>query len=217
MFTGIVEELGSVESLAMRAGAQGNSARLRVNCSTVLSDASEGSSIAVNGVCLTAVDLQPRSFSADLAPETLQRSNLGDLRAGARVNLERPMAANGRLSGHIVQGHVDGTGEFLGLEALGDENWWLRIRVPAELDRFLVYKGSIAIDGISLTVASIESGVVSVTIIPHTYRNTTLAGYRAGSRVNVECDVLAKHVEKLLRKLDTRSPLTVEELRESGY
>jgi riboflavin synthase len=206
-----------VESLAMRAGAQGNSARLRVNCSTVLSDASEGSSIAVNGVCLTAVDLQPRSFSADLAPETLQRSNLGDLRAGARVNLERPMAANGRLSGHIVQGHVDGTGEFLGLEALGDENWWLRIRVPAELDRFLVYKGSIAIDGISLTVASIESGVVSVTIIPHTYRNTTLAGYRAGSRVNVECDVLAKHVEKLLRKLDTRSPLTVEELRESGY
>jgi len=217
VFTGIVEELGSVESLAMRAGAQGNSARLRVNCSTVLSDASEGSSIAVNGVCLTAVDLQPRSFSADLAPETLQRSNLGDLRAGARVNLERPMAANGRLSGHIVQGHVDGTGEFLGLEALGDENWWLRIRVPAELDRFLVYKGSIAIDGISLTVASIESGVVSVTIIPHTYRNTTLAGYRAGSRVNVECDVLAKHVEKLLRKLDTRSPLTVEELRESGY
>jgi riboflavin synthase len=112
---------------------------------------------------------------------------------------------------------VDGTGEFLGLEALGDENWWLRIRVPAELDRFLVYKGSIAIDGISLTVAEIESGVVSVTIIPHTYRNTTLAGYRPGSRVNVECDVLAKHVEKLLRKLDTRSALTVEDLRESGY
>jgi riboflavin synthase len=127
------------------------------------------------------------------------------------------MLPTGRLSGHIVQGHVDATGEFLALEALGDENWWLRIRVPADLDRFLVYKGSIAIDGISLTVAEIESGVVSVTIIPHTYRATTLAGYRPGSRVNVECDVLAKHIEKLLRKLDTKAVLTVENLREAGY
>jgi riboflavin synthase len=209
VFTGIIEELGTVQSVA--AG------RLRVRCSTVLSDATEGASIAVNGVCLTAVGLEPGSFAADLAPETLLRSNLGDLRAGSRVNLERPLAPTGRLSGHIVQGHVDGTGEFVALEALGGENWWLRIRVPAELDRFLVYKGSIAIDGVSLTVASIESGVVSVTIIPHTYRNTTLAGYRPGARVNVECDVLAKHVEKLLRKLDTKSALTVEDLRENGY
>jgi len=217
VFTGIIEELGTVESVAMRAGPQGNSARLRVRCSTVLEDSITGSSIAVNGVCLTAVDLQPASFAADLAPETLRRSNLGELRAGSRVNLERPLAPTGRLSGHIVQGHVDGTGEFLALEALGDENWWLRIRVPAELDRFLAYKGSIAIDGISLTVAAMESDVVSVTIIPHTYRNTTLAGYRPGSRVNVECDILAKHVEKLLRKLDTRSALTVEDLRGQGY
>jgi riboflavin synthase len=175
----------------------------------------------VNGVCLTALDLRPDSFAADLAPETLKRSNLGDLKAGGRVNLERPMSPAGRLSGHIVQGHVDGAGEFLSLETLGDENWWLRIRVPAELDRYLVYKGSIAIDGISLTVASIEAGVVAVTIIPHTYRNTTLAGYRPGSRVNIECDVLAKHVEKLLEKLDIRhdkgSARTVESLREHGY
>jgi len=217
MFTGIVEELGSVESVAMRAGPQGNSARLRIRCSKVLEDAAEGASIAVNGVCLTALDLRPDSFAADLAPETLRRSNLGDLKPGSRVNLERPLSPSGRLSGHIVQGHVDGAGEFLSLEDLGDENWWLRIRIPPELDRFLVYKGSIAIDGISLTVASIEAGVVSVTIIPHTYRNTTLAGYRPGSRVNIECDVLAKHVEKLLERVDIRKARTVEELRESGF
>jgi riboflavin synthase len=191
MFTGIIEEVGQVES----AGA-----RLRVRCATVMSDLTEGASIAVNGVCLTAVDLQPDSFGADLAPETLRRSNLGDLHKGSRVNLERPLAAGGRLNGHIVQGHVDGTGEFLSLEELGDDNWWLRICVPAELDRYLVFKGSIAIDGISLTVAAIEDRVMSVTIIPHTYRNTTLGGYSPGARVNLECDILAKHVEKLMKR-----------------
>lgn len=208
MFTGIIEELGTVET----AGA-----KLTVRCQTVMQDLTEGASIAVNGVCLTAVDLRPDSFSADLAPETLRRSNLGDLSAGSRVNLERPLAPTGRLSGHIVQGHVDGTGELLALEALGDENWWLRVRIPSELDPFLVYKGSVAIDGISLTIAALESGVLSVTIIPHTYRNTTLGAYRPGSRVNVECDILAKHVEKLLRKLDLKSGLTVEKLRDNGY
>jgi len=106
---------------------------------------------------------------------------------------------------------------LLSLEALGDQNWWLRVRVPSELDAFLVYKGSVAIDGISLTVAALESDVLSVTIIPHTYRNTTLGGYRPGARVNLECDILAKHVEKLVRKLDVKSPLTVEKLRENGY
>ena len=209
MFTGIVEELGTVAAI--------HGGRLTVRCTTVRSDLTEGASIAVNGVCLTAVDLRPDSFSADLAPETLRRSNLGELRAGSRVNLERPLSPTGRLSGHIVQGHVDGTGEFLSLEGLGEENWWLRIRVPAELDPFLVFKGSIAIDGISLTIAALESDVLSVTIIPHTYRNTTLGGYRPGARVNLECDVLAKHVEKLLRKLDLKQPLTVEKLRENGY
>jgi riboflavin synthase len=213
MFTGIIEELGAVESVQSRSAG----ARLKVRCSTVMSDMTEGASIAVNGVCLTAVDPRPDAFSADLAPETLKRSNLGDLRAGSRVNLERPLSPTGRLSGHIVQGHVDATGEFLALDALGDENWWLRIRVPAELDPFLVYKGSIAIDGISLTIAASEGDVLAVTIIPHTYRNTTLAGYRTGSRVNLECDVLAKHVEKLLRKLDLKGPLTVEKLRDNGY
>jgi len=163
------------------------------------------------------VDPRPDSFSADLAPETLRLSNLGDLRAGSRVNLERPLSPTGRLSGHIMQGHVDGTGEFLSLEALGDDNWWLRIRVPPELDPFLVYKGSIAIDGISLTIAALEGDVLSASIIPHTWRNTTLGGYRPGARVNLECDILAKHVEKLLRKLNVKSPLTVDKLRENGY
>jgi riboflavin synthase len=213
MFTGIIEELGAVESVQSRSAG----ARIKVRCSLVMKDMTEGASIAVNGVCLTALDLRPDSFSADLAPETLDRSNLGALRAGSRVNLERPLSPSSRLSGHIVQGHVDGTGEFVSLDSLGDENWWLRIRVPAHLDPYLVYKGSIAIDGISLTIAALESDVLSVTIIPHTYRNTTLAEYRPGSRLNLECDILAKHVEKLLRKLDLKSPLTIESLRTQGY
>ena len=198
MFTGIIEELGAVESLAKQTAG----ARLRVRCALVLEDLNPGSSIAVNGVCLTALEIGRDAFSADLAPETLRRSNLGDLGPGGRVNLERPLAPTDRLSGHIVQGHVDGTGEFLALDQLGDENWWLKIRVPAELDRYLVFKGSIAIDGISLTIASLERDVLGVTIIPHTYQSTTLGMHKLGDRVNLECDVLAKHVEKLLESLE---------------
>ena len=190
MFTGIIEELGTVAT----AGS-----RLRIRCTKVLEDLHEGASIAVNGVCLTAVGLTADSFSADLAPETLRRSNLGDLKEGSRVNLERPVTPATRLSGHIVQGHVDATAEFLSLEPLGDENYWLKVRVPAELDRYLVHKGSITIDGISLTIAALDPGpVVGVTIIPHTHANTTLGFARPGARLNIEADVIAKHVEKLL-------------------
>jgi len=170
MFTGIIEELGSVESIEPQPAGS----RIRIRCKTVLSDAFEGASISVNGVCLTAVDLRPDSFSADVSPETLLRSNLGSLRPGSPVNLERPVQAGARLGGHIVQGHVDGTGEFLGIEPLGGNNWWLRVRVPPEVERYVVFKGSLAIDGISLTVAKVEADVVSVTIIPHTYENTVL-------------------------------------------
>jgi riboflavin synthase len=190
MFTGIIEELGTVAACGTR---------LVVDCATVLEDAQEGSSIAVNGVCLTALDLTPDSFKADLAPETLARTNLGDLLVGSRVNLERPVTPATRLSGHIVQGHVDATGELIALDELRDGNWWLKVRVPAALDRYLVHKGSIAIDGISLTVATLEGDVLGVTIIPHTYANTTLGSRRAGERVNLEVDVLAKHVEKLIQ------------------
>jgi riboflavin synthase len=189
MFTGIVEELGTV-------AAVGN--KLVVRCGIVLSDAHPGSSIAVNGVCLTAVDLTGDSFSADVSPETLARTNLGDLRVGSLVNLERPVTPVTRLSGHIVQGHVDGTGELMALDEVRDGNWWLTVRVPAGLARYMVHKGSIAIDGISLTIATLEGDVVGVTIIPHTYAHTTLGSRRVGERVNLEVDVLAKHVERLL-------------------
>ncbi len=216
MFTGLIEETGTVESLErLPAGA-----RLRVRCRTVLADLREGSSIAVNGVCLTARQVEHDGFVADLAPETLERSNLGDLRPGAVVNLERPLSPSGRLGGHLVQGHVDGTGEFLSLEPLGSGHWWLRVRVPAELDRYLVYKGSVAIDGISLTVAALEAGVLSVAIVPHTYANTNLRVRRLGERVNLECDIVAKYLEKLLASregLPEASRLTIEKLRQMGY
>jgi riboflavin synthase len=194
VFTGIVEELGAVESFELRP----TGARLRIRCDLVTADASEGSSIAVNGVCLTALNISGNSFEADLAPETLRRTNLGDLQTGAIVNLERPLLATGRLSGHVVQGHVDGTGNFASLELLGDNNYWLRIGIPQELDRYIVYKGSIAIDGISLTVASIEDRILSVTIIPHTYEVTALKARKAGDRVNLECDIFAKYLEKMI-------------------
>ena len=194
MFTGIIEEVGTIEYLEVRP----TGARMRVNCRVVTSDAAEGTSIAVNGVCLTALEIGAHAFSADLAPETLRRTNLGDLQAGSIVNLERPLLATGRLHGHVVQGHVDGTGEFLGLDVLGDNNYWLRIRIPEELDRYIVHKGSIAIDGISLTVAAIQEYVLAVTIIPHTYEMTALRACRPGSRVNLECDVFAKYLEKMV-------------------
>jgi riboflavin synthase len=195
MFTGIIEERGTVAAFEPRQ----TGARLRVHCTTVLSDLTEGASIAVNGVCLTAVDISTSSFDADLAPETLDRSNLGALAAGARVNLERPVTPATRLSGHIVQGHVDATGEIVALDELGDGNWWLKVLVPSALDRYLVHKGSIALDGISLTIATLDPGpLVGVTIIPHTIRHTTLGSARPGSHLNIEVDVLAKHVEKLL-------------------
>jgi riboflavin synthase len=194
VFTGIIEEVGAVVALDQHS----TGARLRVRCHTVMEDAREGSSIAVNGVCLTALDLTADTFAADLAPETLQRTNLGELKPGSLVNLERPLAPTGRLSGHIVQGHVDGTGELVSYEPIGEGNWWLKIRIPPELDRYLVYKGSIAIDGISLTIATLEECILGITIIPHTDQMTRLGQYRPGDRVNIECDILAKHVEKLM-------------------
>jgi riboflavin synthase len=196
MFTGIIEELGTVMALL----EQGTGARLVVGCKEVLQDAKEGASIAVNGTCLTAIELAPDRFAADLAPETLARTNLGQLRSGSPVNLERPLRASARLDGHFVLGHVDATAELIALDALGDENWWLRIRVPRELEKYIVEKGSLAVDGISLTVAEIKSAEVAFTIIPHTYRHTTLHAYRPGSKVNVEADILAKHLEKLQPK-----------------
>jgi len=189
MFTGIIEEIGTVT-------AAGN--RLNINCRTVLSDMKPGASIAVNGVCLTAVEIDAGSFSSDLSPETIARSNLGALRPGSRVNLERPMAVGDRLSGHIVQGHVDATAEFLSIDPLPDGNWWLKVRIPADIARYAILKGSITLDGVSLTVASIDGVDIGVAVIPHTYQATVIADYRPGIRINVEADMIAKYLEKLL-------------------
>jgi riboflavin synthase len=152
----------------------------------------------VNGACVTAVELGGNHFSADLAPETLKRTNLGDLKPGSPVNLERPLRANSRLDGHFVLGHVDGVAAIVSLQPLGENNWWLRLQVPRDLTRYIVGKGSVAVDGISLTVAEVDQNLVAFTIIPHTYEHTTLRAYSAGSRVNVEVDILAKHLEKLI-------------------
>jgi len=189
MFTGIVEELGTIAA----AGA-----RMSVKCRAVLEDTREGSSIAVNGVCLTATSVDASGFWCDLSPETLARTNLGALHEGSRVNLERPTAVGDRLSGHIVQGHVDGTAEFASLDLLPDGNWWLKVRVPKELDRYMIHKGSITLDGVSLTIASLEDSVVGVAIIPFTYGNTVISSYVDGTRINVEVDLIGKYVEKFL-------------------
>jgi riboflavin synthase len=189
MFTGIIEEVGTV-------AAAGH--RMRVRCRMVLEDIKQGASIAVNGACLTAVDIQPDGFWCDLSPETLVRTNLGALREGSLVNLERPAAVGDRLSGHIVQGHVDGTAEFLALDPLPDGNWWLKVRIPADLERYLIHKGSVTLDGVSLTVASLDDCVVGVAIIPHTYDNTVMRSYRPGIAINVEVDLIGKYVEKLM-------------------
>jgi len=176
-------------------------ARMQVQCRRVMEDTREGASIAVNGVCLTATATNNDGFWCDLSPETLARTNLGDLREGSRVNLERPAAVGDRLSGHIVQGHVDGTAEFVSLDPLPDGNWWLKVRLPKELNRYVIHKGSISLDGISLTVASLEDNVIGIAIIPYTYENTVISDYRAGSRINVEVDLIGKYVQKFLSSL----------------
>lgn len=193
MFTGIIEELGTVESLTLGR----ESAVLRVRGPQVLTDATPGASIAVNGVCLTVVDHDDESFSVDVMAETLRRSSLGALRPGSRVNLERAMAASGRLGGHIVQGHVDASGEIVAREP-GDHWEVVTIALPDAVARYVVEKGSIAVDGISLTVASVAPGRFTVSLIPTTLALTTLGSARVGDPVNLEVDVLAKYVERLL-------------------
>ncbi|MER5649121.1 riboflavin synthase [Streptosporangium sp. NPDC002524] len=193
MFTGIVEELGEIAGIEPLSDA----ARLSIRGKTVTSDAGHGDSIAVNGVCLTVVDVEGEVFTADVMKETLDRSSLGALGPGSPVNLERAVRADQRLGGHIVQGHVDGTGVLLSREPA--EHWEVvRISLPPELDRYVVEKGSIAVDGISLTVMGVGSGGFAVSLIPTTLGLTTLGAKRPGDPVNLEVDVIAKHVEKLV-------------------
>ncbi|GGP77332.1 riboflavin synthase [Streptosporangium pseudovulgare] len=192
MFTGIVEELGEIAAVEPLPDA----ARLSVRGPVVTADARHGDSIAVNGVCLTVVEVDGDVFTADVMKETLDRSSLGALRPGSPVNLERAVRADARLGGHIVQGHVDGTGTLLSREP--GEHWEVvRISLPAELNRYVVEKGSIAVDGVSLTVAGVDGESLTVSLIPTTLRLTTLGAKRPGDPVNLEADVIAKHVEKL--------------------
>jgi riboflavin synthase len=197
VFTGIVEELGRVVEVTKLAD---DSARLVVSGPVVTADAKHGDSIAVNGVCLTVVTCADRSFSADVMAETLHRSSLGDLQPGDHVNLERPMAADGRFGGHIVQGHVDGMGRIRARRA--SENWELvEVDLPAGLARFLVEKGSITVDGVSLTVVEVVDGDepwFSVSLIPTTLTATTLGSRQVGDPVNLEVDVIAKYVERMV-------------------
>jgi riboflavin synthase len=194
VFTGIVEERGRVRSL--RAGPDG--VRMEVSCRTVAADADVGASVAVNGVCLTVVDRRDGALAFDLASETMARSTLDTLRPDDAVNLERPVTLATRLGGHLVQGHVDGLGTVEAVDRDPAGGWVLRIRSPAGLERYLVNRGSIAVDGVSLTVTAVADGGFAVTLIPHTVAATTLGERRVGDSVNLEVDVLAKYVEGLL-------------------
>jgi len=193
MFTGIIEELGSVRSIEER----GENARIIITARIVTEGTNHGDSISVNGVCLTALDIQSDSFAADVSRETLSRSTLGRLRPGAPVNLERAVTPATRLGGHIVQGHVDARGQFAGVEDHG-ESWTLRIKYPPEIARYLVFKGSVAVEGISLTIACLTDEYFEIAIIPKTWEVTNLSHLKPGDDVNIEVDVIGKYVERLL-------------------
>ena len=214
MFTGIVEEMGTVR----RLNQSPNRCELELSAAKVLEGTQIGDSIAVNGVCLTVIRMDKDHFTADVMPETLRRSNLGQLKTGSKVNLERAMAADGRFGGHIVAGHIDGTGTIRSMQPEGNAVL-VTISAAPELLRYVVEKGSIAIDGISLTVARVDSETFSVSIIPHTQSNTILADRKVGDRVNLETDIIGKYVEKLLQPQETKkeSRITMEFLQEHGF
>ena len=216
MFTGIIEELGRVRALEKR----GEGARLVIEARNVMEGTQEGDSIAVNGVCLTAIDLSADSFSADGSAETLQRSTLGRLRAGSVVNLERAVTPATRLGGHIVQGHVDARGRFLSAAEHGG-SWTIRIAYPQEMARYLVFKGSVAVEGISLTVAGLAGEYFEIAVIPKTWDVTNLSHLRANDEVNLEADIIAKYVERILTTSpplkNEASSLTMEKLVKLGY
>ena len=214
MFTGIIEEVGRISRIEQR----GENRRITISASNTSHELSTGNSVAVSGVCLTALDIKPGSFCADLAPETWVRTSFSRIHEGALVNLELPMKADGRFGGHIVQGHVDGVGKFVALEGIADSgNFWLRIELPREVEKYTVFKGSISIEGISLTVATLEGNNCTVAIIPHTVEMTNLNSLRPGDPVNLEADLIAKYVEKMMKRESAESSLTVEELVRQGF
>ncbi|HWZ42449.1 MAG TPA: riboflavin synthase [Candidatus Saccharimonadales bacterium] len=213
MFTGLIQETGQVTSLRKVSGKF----RITINAGEIPASLRQGDSVAVSGVCLTAVGLGRRWFSADLAEETMQRTSLGSLEKGSRVNLELPVRPQDRMGGHVVQGHVDGVAKLTALEKIkGREDWRLVVELSQDLARYVVPQGSITVEGISLTVASISATKLEIAIIPHTYQATNLPALMPGGPVNIEVDVLAKYAQKLMeRKQGSR--LTVEELVKKGF
>jgi len=214
MFTGIIEHLGFVKSL--ESGVEGG--RLTVRAAGVAPFLAVSNSIAANGCCLTVAALNDDTFSADLSGETLRRTSFGELKSGAIVNLERPLTAGKEFGGHFVQGHVDGIGRVAHLRPEG-ENWWLAVRVPDDIGRYIAMKGSIAVDGVSLTVAAWRDGIAEMAIIPFTYARTNLRDRTTGDAVNLECDILAKYVERLLdaRHEPAASRVSMERLIREGF
>ncbi|MDM7921845.1 MAG: riboflavin synthase [Pyrinomonadaceae bacterium] len=212
MFTGLIEELGRVAAFEKR----GDHARIRIDARTVTEGTVNGDSIAVNGVCLTALDVAPGSFWADVSKETLDRSTLGGLAVGSPVNLERAVTPSTRLGGHIVQGHVDARGRFIGAEKSGDF-WTVRIGFPADIAQYLVYKGSVAVEGISLTVANLAAEHFEIAVIPKTWEMTNLSSLKAGDPVNLEADVVAKYIERMIQARVPDSRITEETLRKAGF
>lgn len=213
MFTGIVEEVGRI----VQIDQQGENRRIVIEAKTVTKELHTGDSCAVSGVCLTALDITPTSFAADLAPETWTRTSLSRIHPGAQVNLELPLPAQGRLGGHIVQGHVDGVGRLEAFERIADsDGFWLHVQVTPELEKYLVFKGSIAIEGISLTIAKLEGMRCTAAIIPHTVECTNLGTLKPGDLVNIETDIIAKYLEKWTAR-DRQPSLSVETLVAKGF
>jgi len=240
MFTGIVEEVGRITRIGQRGENRritvtaehaprelqtGNSVsgRITVTAEHAPRELQTGNSVSVSGVCLTALDIKPGSsevgsFCADLAPETWVRTSFSRIHEGALVNLELPMKADGRFGGHIVQGHVDGVGKLIAFERIAEsENWWLHIELPDDVEKYTVYKGSISIEGISLTVAKLEKNRCTIAIIPHTVEMTNLHSLKPGDPVNLEADLIAKYVEKMMKGDADESSLTVEDLVQQGF
>jgi riboflavin synthase len=219
VFTGIIEELGEIA--ALEKSGDGGGARIVIAAKTATDGTNEGDSIAVNGVCLTALNIKKDSFAADVSAETLAKSTLGKLKTGARVNLERAVTPSTRLGGHIVQGHVDGRGRFVSAARSGDF-WTVRVAFPQEMARYFVYKGSVAVEGISLTIADLTDDYFEIAVIPKTWQLTNLSVLKPNDEVNLEADIIAKYVERIMRygggeNQNSAGGITMEKLAALGY
>jgi riboflavin synthase len=214
MFTGLVEEVGTIVSIV----EDGGNHRITIKAPNSAQQLKEGNSIAVSGVCLTALAIKPGTFCADLAKETWSRASFSRMTEGAEVNLELPLKVDARMGGHIVQGHVDGTGRLIGLEPIANaDDFWLLIDIPEDLEKYVVFKGSIAIEGISLTVAQLKGLRLTIAIIPHTIKMTNLKSLKPGDPVNIETDIVAKYLEKWTKHDDQAATLTVDRLVAQGF